>query len=85
MHLRALGRGVGRSPTVLARNPLHVPRVAHRAVLPDPRLDVIGTPDLAEHQSRHRLGERLGGGDLVGPLTTDTAQADPDLVGAEQL
>ena len=56
-----------------------------RAVQADPGLDLIRPPNPAQHQLGYRLGERVRTGDLVGSLTAYPAQADADLVGAEEL
>ena len=54
------------------------------AVFADPALDLVGSPDLALREIGHRLGEVGAAGDLVCALSADSAQANADLMGADE-
>lgn len=49
-----------------------------------PLFDIFGVPDFALSQISSRAWKIITAGDLIGPLTTDPAESDPDLVGANQ-
>lgn len=55
------------------------------SVLTDPRLNVLGVPDLAHAQFVGRLGKGWVGHDLLDPLPTQPAESFADLGGAHEV
>jgi hypothetical protein len=53
-------------------------------VFADPVVDVVGSPDLALGEVGYGSGEFGAAGDLVDALPADSAEADADLVGADE-
>jgi hypothetical protein len=47
-------------------------------------VDVVGSPDLALREVCTRMGEVGAAGDLVDALAADSAEADADLMGADE-
>ena len=54
------------------------------AMLADPVVDVVGGPDLALCKVGYGSGEVGAAGDLIDALPADSAEADADLMGADQ-
>jgi hypothetical protein len=54
------------------------------AVIADPVVDVVGSPDFALGKVGYGLREVGAARDLVYALPADSAQADPDFMGADE-
>lgn len=51
----------------------------------DPVVDVVGSPNLALREIGYGLGKVGAAGDLVDALPADAAQAEADLMGADEM
>ena len=58
--------------------------VALWSLLVDPVVNVVGSPDLALREVSYGLREVSAAGDLVDALPANFAQAEADLVGADE-